>query len=198
MRRIALTGGIACGKSLVAQLLQEKGVPVVDADQLARDVVAVGTEGLTAVVTAFGSHMLDETGALDRAKLGALVFSDPDKRKVLEQILYPRIASAGVEAMNALAASGHEISIYEAALIFENGLEQAFDATLLVTTTQAIQVQRIVARDGLSEGAALQRIAAQMSLLEKEKRASYVLRNEGSKEDLKRALDIIWDEIRGA
>tara|TARA_Y100001954_G_scaffold235029_1_gene291786 strand:+ start:1123 stop:1767 length:645 start_codon:yes stop_codon:yes gene_type:complete len=195
MKRIALTGGIACGKSMVARLLREKGVPVVDADQLARDVVAPGTEGLAAVVAAFGPKMLDSTGALDRAKMGSLVFTDAEKRKTLEQILHPRIAAAGVGAMNDLAAAGHNISVYEAALIFENGLEQAFDATLLVTTTQPLQVKRITTRDGLTEEEALQRIAAQMPLAQKEKRASHVLRNGGSLDELKRALDAIWEDI---
>lgn len=195
MKRIALTGGIASGKSTVAGLLTDCGVPVVDADRLARQVVAPGSEGLAAVVAAFGPDVLDAGGGLDRAKMGRMVFSDSQNRKKLESILHPRIAAAGVAAMRELEEAGHPLSVYEAALIFENGLEDAFDATLLVTASKEHQMHRLQARDGLTESEALQRIEAQMPLREKEQKAAYVLRNEGSLQQLEQDLKAIWNEL---
>ena len=119
------------------------------------------------------------------------------KRKELELILHPRIAQAGQLALTKLEAAGHPYAVYEAALIFENGLENAFDATILVTTTTKQQSLRIQRRDGLSEQEAEKRIKAQMPLSEKEQRASFIIQNNGTQEDLKHELAKVWQDITG-
>ena len=197
MKRFALTGGIASGKSKVAALLKDAGIPVVDADQLSRIVVQKGSAGLQAVVDCFGTSILTADGNLDRAKMGTVVFNDPTKRQQLEQILHPRIAQAGVAALQALEEAGHRHAIYEAALIFENALENAFDATILVTTTPELQSQRLQSRDGLDKDAAQKRMAAQMPLHEKEKRTSFIIKNTGTLQELQYEVVNLWQNLTG-
>mgnify|MGYP001396858499 CR=1 FL=1 len=197
MKRFALTGGIASGKSLVAAQLKQAGIPVVDADQLSRDVVNKGTPGLKAITAFFGKNVLTTDGSLDRTKMGEIVFNNPKKRKELELILHPLIAQAGLVALENLEAAGHPYAIYEAALIFENDLEEAFDATLLVTTTPQEQIQRLQIRDTLSKQDAQKRIESQMSLSEKERRASFVIHNRGTKEELQKEVVKAWQDLTG-
>lgn len=177
---VGLTGGIACGKSTVAAFFSELGVPVVDADRIAREVVAVGTEGLSEVVRAFGREVLAADGSLDRKKLGERVFSDPAARAKLEAITHPRIAARSAERMAELAASGAPYVLYEAALLVENGIHRALPALVVVTAPEDVQLSRLMQRDGLDEVAARARIAAQLPLSEKVSVADYVIDNGGS------------------
>lgn len=191
-----LTGGIACGKSTVAGRFREHGVEVIDADQVARLAVAPGTSGLSEIVKAFGEEVLRPDGTLDRAKLGAIVFGDEDKRLRLNKILHPRIAGRTMLIAQELAQRGEKLACYEATLIVENGMADAFRPLVVVTAPQAVQVARVMARDGVSEEAALARIRAQMPLEEKVKVADHVIENAGDLEATLARADEVLERIR--
>lgn len=186
---IGLTGGIASGKSAVAALLRERGHPVIDADQVSRQVVAPGSEGLAAVVEAFGAGVLDDSGGLDRAALGAIVFGDPDARRRLEAITHPRIGVLSGQQLQAALATGAERVFYEAALLVETGRYKEFSALWVVTAPPGTQIERVMARDGLSHGAAQARLDAQMPLAEKIAVADVVIDNSGDRAALSAAVD---------
>lgn len=176
---VGLTGGIACGKSTVARMLAERGVAIVDADRLAREVVAPGTPGLAKVVEAFGDGILDESGALDRAKLGAIVFHDPAARARLEAITHPLIAIAGMQAIASHRDGPSPYVVYEAALLVETGRHTTFPGLIVVAVTPSTQLERLVARDGLGESDARARIASQMPIDAKVAVATWVIHNDG-------------------
>ena len=186
-RIIGLTGGIACGKSAVERFLADCGATVIDADQLARAVVAPGSEGLREVIAAFGSHLLLQTGDLDRAALGALVFADAEARTQLNAILHPRIAAASQQAIAGAFSAGAPLIVYSAALLVEGGTHRGFDGLLVVTCTPALQRTRLANRDGLSQAEVEQRLAAQMPLADKAAAATWLLHNDGSLDDLRAA-----------
>jgi dephospho-CoA kinase len=186
-RIIGLTGGIACGKSAVERIFTECGATVIDADQLARAVVAPGSEGLREVVEAFGSHLLLDSGALDRTALGALVFADAEARARLNAILHPRIALASQQAIAGAFAAGAPLIVYSAALLVEGGTHRGFDGLLVVTCAPALQRARLASRDGLSQDEVDQRLAAQMPLADKAAAATWLLHNDGSLDDLRHA-----------
>lgn len=180
MQVLGLTGGIACGKTAVARAFAARGVPVVDADQVARDVVLPGTDGLAAVVSAFGPDILSSDGSLDRKRLGARVFNDEPARRLLNGILHPRIAAESFARLGALIGEGHGFALYDAALLVENGTHNNFAGLLVVTARPEIQLARLVARDGCSEAEARARIHAQLPLARKVAVATWVLDNSGS------------------
>lgn len=176
---VGLTGGIASGKSTVGRLFRQLGATVVDADEVAREVVERGSEGLAEIVRAFGDDVLTSEGTLDRKKLGAIVFDDPDARKRLEAITHPRILARSMQRM-AAAASRHEpLAIYEAALLVENGSYKMFQALVVVAAAPEVQVRRVAERDGIDETGARARMAAQMPLEKKIAVADYVIWNDG-------------------
>jgi dephospho-CoA kinase len=191
-----LTGGLASGKSTVAAHLRARGVPVVDADQLAREVVAPGTPGLTAVVEAFGREVLAEDGSLERAKLADRVFSDGDARRRLNAILHPLIGAATAARVAELAARGEPLACYEAALLVENGLADAFRPLVVVAVDEATQVARAMARDNATEAQARARITAQLPLATKIAAADYVIDTSGPKEITSQRVDEVLAEIR--
>jgi len=191
-----LTGGLASGKSTVAARLRALGVPVVDADQLAREVVAPGTPGLAAVVEAFGPSVLLPDGSLDRAQVAARVFSDASLRRRLNAIVHPRIAEASAARMADLAARGEALACYEAALLVENGLADAFRPLVVVAVAEDVQVARAMARDHATEEQARSRIAAQLPLATKVATADYVIDNGGTREETERRTDEVLGEIR--
>lgn len=197
MEIIGLTGGIASGKSTVARMLREAGIDVIDADQLAREVVAPGSEGLRRVVERFGDDILDESGALDRKELGALVFSDDEARRDLNRIVHPLVAQRFLERTAALEEAGRHRLVYEVPLLFEGGLHQGMAATLLVAVPEEVQIQRLKERDGYDEEAARARIRAQMPLEQKRALATCVIDNSGSLEDTARQLSEAWERITG-
>lgn len=182
MHLFGLTGGIASGKSTVATRLRGWGVPVIDADALAREVVAPGTEGLRAIVDAFGTGILGPTGALDRKALARIAFSDTAARKILEGITHPRITRLAIERAQEQARAGEPLVCYEAALIVENGLADAFRPLVVVACPEDVQVTRVRARDGASATDALARIRAQRPLSEKVAVADHVIDTSGSLE----------------
>lgn len=197
MKLIGLTGGIASGKSVVGRMLRAAGVPVIDADQLARDAVAPGSPGLERIVERFGDTMLLPDGALDRKKLGEVVFADDRARRDLNAIVHPRVAELAVERVAALRDAGAPVAVYEVPLLFENGLEGMMDATLLVAASDEVQHRRLMARDGIDDAAARARMNAQMPLAEKRRRATRVLENDGTLDELARQLRAAWRDLAG-
>lgn len=196
MRVVGLTGGIASGKSTFAALLRARGVPVVDADALARAVVAPGTPALAAIAAAFGPDVLGPDGALDRKRLGALVFADPDARRRLEAITHPAIRDAMIAETARLDAAGHPLAFYDAPLLFEVGLDAALDSVVVVYAPPRVQVERLAARDGLDEEAAAARLAAQLPIDEKARRADFVVVNDGPEAALGAKADHLLADLR--
>jgi dephospho-CoA kinase len=195
MRVIGLTGGIASGKSTAARMLAELGAPVVDADQIARDVVRPGEPALAELVDAFGTEVLLPDGTLDRKRLGAIVFADAEKRRRLNAITHPRIGVATQARLGELRAAGAPLAIYEAALIVENGLHRALDGLIVVHCREAQQLQRLVGRDGLTEADAQARIAAQAPLADKLAAATWVVDTSGTLAETRQQIARIWEEI---
>jgi dephospho-CoA kinase len=195
MHVFGLTGGIASGKSTVSARFRARGVPIVDADELAREVVAPGTEGLAAVVAAFGPGVLGADGALDRKALAALVFGDEAKRKQLNAIVHPRIGAASAAKLAALGAGGAALVCYDAALLVENGLGDAFRPLVVVAAPENVQIARIMKRDGATEDEARARIRAQRPLAEKVAVADVVIDNGGSLGELLAAADRALDDV---
>jgi dephospho-CoA kinase len=191
-----LTGGLASGKSTVAARLRALSVPVIDADQVARDVVAVGTPGLAAVVGAFGAGVLQVDGSLDRQKLGELVFGDPEKRRQLNGILHPLIGAESMRRVAEHAARGEALACYEAALLVENGLVEAFRPLVVVAVPREVQIARAMTRDGATAEQAEARVAAQLPLSAKVAAADYVIENVGTREETERRTDEVLAEIR--
>lgn len=195
MKTIGLTGGIACGKSTVAALLRERGVAVVDADQVSRDVVAPGSDGLAAVVARFGDGVLLPDGALDRAQLRAIVSADPEARRALEAITHPRIREGVMGWLMAQAQGGAPVAVVEAALLVETGGYKLYNALLVVACQPETQLSRLMARDGMDEAAARQWLAAQLPVAEKVAVADAVIWNDGAVGDLPAAVDAAWAEL---
>ncbi len=192
---IGVTGGIATGKSAVVEQFRLLGASVVSADALAREVVAAGSETLRALVKRFGADILTAEGTLDRAALGKLVFSDPQAREALNRITHPAIARLAQQRIQALRNQGATLILYEAPLLFEAGAEKRVDAVLVVTVSETIQLQRLMARDGFSEDEARARIAAQMPLSEKVRRADFVLDNSGSLEAVSEQVKCLYPRL---
>jgi dephospho-CoA kinase len=170
-----LTGGIASGKSTVAARLRARGLPVIDADELAREVVAPGTDGLRAIIEAFGERVLDGAGALDRKRLAHVAFATDDARRLLNGITHPRIAQLTAERAAELGAKGEPLACYEAALLVENGVADMFRPLVVVAAPEAVQIERVKNRDDASREDALARIRAQKPLAEKIAAADYVI-----------------------
>jgi len=191
-----LTGGLASGKSTVAARLRALGVPVIDADAIAREVVAPGTPGLAAVAAAFGPSVLLPDGSLDRPALAALVFSDAEQRRRLNGILHPLIGAASAQRIADLSAAGEPIACYEAALLVENGIVDAFRPLVVVALPEETQVARAMARDGATEEQARARIAAQLPLSAKVAAADFVIDNGGTREETERQTDEVLEKIR--
>lgn len=192
---VGLTGGIASGKSTVAALLRERGAAIVDADLLAREVVARGQPALGELVVRFGPTILTADGALDRKALGARVFADPAARADLNRITHPRIAAAAQAAIAAHAAAGAPVVFYEAALLIENGLHRGLDGTIVVSVDPATQAARLAARDDLPPDAVASRLAAQLPLADKLAVATWVVDNSGDRPALVIAVDRLWHSL---
>jgi dephospho-CoA kinase len=192
---IGLTGGIASGKSTVAKLLASYGAETIDADQVARDVVTRGSVGLQEVVRTFGAEVLSDSGELDRDLLGQIVFKDPEKRIILEQILHPLIKRRTTDL---LAASKSSVVVYAVPLLVEANVDYPFDMILTVEAGVGNQVERIVRSRGLSEADALRRIDAQASTAERSERADFVIDSSGTHAQLEQQIAILWPKIEQA
>jgi len=193
VRIIGLTGGIATGKSTVAAMLAARGAAVVDADQIAREVVEPGTPGLEAVARAFGPEVLTPSGRLDREGLAAIVFADPARRRRLEAMTHPLIHARIAERVAGLVPSAPRLIAVDVPLLFEGDRQSDFpDGVLLVYADAATQLRRLRERSGLSEVAARQRLAAQLPIDRKRELATWVIDNGGRRTDTERAVALWW------
>lgn len=196
MIRVALTGNVASGKSVVARLWASRGIPVVSADVLAREAVAPGSAGLAEVVAAFGEDVLAADGTLDRSALRARAFQDDASRRRLEGILHPRIAALREAWMALRRSEGATLVVAEIPLLFETGGERDFDVTVLVDAPDDVRLRRMVAHRAMPEEEARRIMAAQMDPESKRGRVDHVLANDGSLEALERAALDILDTLR--
>ncbi len=195
MLRVALTGGIATGKSYVRRRFELLGVPTVDADGLARDVLAAATPGLAEVVARFGPSMLDADGVLDRARLGATVFADAQARCDLEDIVHPRVYAAIEVALEGYDAAGAPMALADVPLLFETNRAGAFDVVVVAICAVETQRARIQQRDGLSEEEARRRMAAQWPLAEKVRLADFVVSTDGDYADTDAQVQALYEEL---
>ncbi|MCL2724748.1 MAG: dephospho-CoA kinase [Polyangiaceae bacterium] len=195
MHIFGLTGGIASGKSTVGARFASRGVPVIDADRLARDVVEKGTSGLAEIARIFGEDVLAEDGSLDRKKLAREVFGNDEKRRTLNAIVHPRIRDKSLEEARALSEAGHLLACYEAALLVENGIANAFRPLVVVSAPENMQIARACARDGVTEEDVKARIRAQTPLAEKTRVADFVIENADSRDALHARTDEVLDAI---
>jgi dephospho-CoA kinase len=197
VRRIALTGGIATGKSYARQQFEKLGVPTIDSDTLAHAVIAPNTPGHATVVRRFGQSVVSANGEIDRQKLGGIVFADPSARKDLEEIVHPEVQRATDAWFTGLDAAKHAFAIADIPLLFEVNREKDFDQVIVTACDPAIQLQRVMARTGLSEWEARQRLGAQLPIDEKVRRANYVIRTEGSLADTDKQVKRVWESLGG-
>ena len=179
MRRVGLTGGIATGKSHVRAVFEALGVPTIDADLLAHEAVAPGSPGFEAVKARFGPDVVDSRGALDRRKLGSLVFADEQARKDLEAIIHPGVVTAIERWFSSLDAQAHPFAIADVPLLYEASRERDYHVVIVTACELPTQIRRVMARDGITETEARQRIAAQLPIEEKIRRADHVIRTDG-------------------
>ncbi len=190
MRRVGLTGGVASGKSTVSAIFRELGAVVVDADVLSREVVAAGTPGLAAVVAEFGPEVLTADGTLDRAALGALVFTDAARRAALEAIVHPLVRARGADLE--AAAGPEDVVVHDIPLLVETGQAERFDAVVVVDVPEELQVERMVRDRGWSRADAEARIAAQASREQRLAVATYVVENTGTLDELREQVTEVW------
>lgn len=190
---VGLTGGIGAGKSSVARLLAAHGAVVLDADVAARAVVEPGTEGLAEVVAAFGEQVLDENGALDRAKLAGVVFADPERRAALNAIVHPRVRAW--MARRAAAAPEGSVVVQDIPLLVEGGLAPLFEHVIVVDAADEIRVERLMRDRGMSEADARARIGAQAPRSVRNAAADTLLENEGSAAELEEAVTRLWQDL---
>jgi dephospho-CoA kinase len=191
---VGLTGGIGSGKSTAARMLRERGAVVFDADVLAREAVAPGTEGHRAVVERFGASVLAPGGELDREAIAAVVFADPAARRDLEAIVHPEVRRLFAEGSEAYRDTDR-VLVLSAPLLVETGMHSAFDVLVVVGVPEGVQVERLMRDRGMSEDAIRARIAAQAPLEDKAAVADILLDNEGSPEDLEQQVDRIWNDL---
>lgn len=193
---IGLTGSICSGKSTVAAMFQRLGATVIDADQVARELVEPDQSLFEAVVSAFGCEVVDVNGRIDRQKLGTIVFADPQARRRLEAILHPAIIEECERRIRQAEVSGTRVCLIDAALLIESGWYARCDAVILVEASEAIQLDRLVGSRGLSRDGAMLRIRSQMPQHEKRQYAHYVIENDGSLDVTARRVQAVWEQLR--
>jgi dephospho-CoA kinase len=191
--RVGLTGGIGSGKSEVAHVFAEAGALVIDADQLAREVVDVGSDGLAEVVKAFGSGIVRPDGSLDRAALGEIVFADSEARRRLEAVVHPRVRAraADIEA----AAAARTVVVHVIPLLVETGQADRFDVLVVVDLPEDVQIERLGRTRGMTAEEARARIAAQAARDERLAAADIVIDNSGDLDDLRLKAAGVWTEL---
>jgi len=178
MLKVGLTGGIACGKTLAANLFHAQGARLIDADVIAREVVEPGREGLERIIQHFGTGVLHDNGALDRKKLGSIVFRDPEQRVELNRLLHPLIVNEIDRLLAELSVSAPSaVAVVEVPLLIECGLQKKFDTIVLVCADRKIQLQRLMKRDSITEKEAEERLGSQMPIGEKRHHADFVIEN---------------------
>jgi dephospho-CoA kinase len=197
MLKVGLTGSIAVGKTFVCEVFRELGCAVIDADQVARDVVEPGTKGLERIVEAFGESVLRTDGALDRARLGSIVFADQEKRLLLNSIVHPLVFEVQDRWMREREKADPDgIAIVDAALMIESGGYRRFDKLIVVWCESELQLQRLIARDGLSRADAKKRIASQMSQDEKKRHADFLIDTSKGFEDTRHQTEAVFRQLK--
>ncbi len=196
MKVIGLTGGIATGKTTAASILRDLGAKIVDADDLAREIVQPDQDAWQEIVERFGAGILREDRTINREKLRKIVFQDEDARRRLESITHPRIRKLAQERIQTLAGEGAEIIIYVAPLFFENKVHLWIRPVILVACDPATQRRRLQERDRLSDAEVQRHLQAQMPLDQKRRLAEFIVENDGSLKDLKRELKELWEKIK--
>ena len=195
MRVVGLTGGIASGKSTVGRMFVELGARLVDADLLARQVVEPGKPAWGEIVDRFGQGVLNPDQTLNREKLGEIIFRDPAKRQVLNDITHPRIGAEMLDQIQRFQQEGAAVVLIDAALLLESPATSWIRPVVVVAAAEEVQAERILQRDGLSREQALARIQSQMSEEERQARADFVIDNSGTLEDLRRRVEEVWIEL---
>jgi dephospho-CoA kinase len=193
MLKVGLTGGIGAGKSEVSRLLVECGAVLIDADRIAREVVAPGTPGLAAVVEAFGADVLAPDGSLNRPKLGSIVFADPEKLALLNSIVHPLVGARSRELENAAAPDA--VVVHDVPLLAENGLAPLYDVVVVVDAARATQLDRLVRLRGMTEEDARARMSAQATREQRLEIADIVIDNDVPLEQLEQRVRDVWGEL---
>ncbi|WP_189770098.1 dephospho-CoA kinase [Streptomyces tauricus] len=193
MLKVGLTGGIGAGKSEVSRLLVEHGAVLIDADRIAREVVAPGTPGLAAVIDAFGKEVLAADGTLDRPKLGSIVFADADRLAVLNSIVHPLVGARSRELEE--AASADSVVVHDVPLLAENGLAKLYDLVIVVDASTETQLDRLVRLRGMTEEDARARMAAQATREKRREIADVVIDNDVPLETLRRRVRAVWADL---
>ncbi len=194
---VGLTGGVASGKTALSQVLKEEGAYIIDADQIARELVQPYTPAWNELVRSFGKEILQGDGSIHRKKLAEKVFTDPEKRKLLNRILHPRIKEEMDRRAREIGQKDPEaIVVIDAPLIVELGNHREMDKLIVVTSTPTQQIERLKERDGINSEEALRILSSQMPAEEKVKLADYVIRNEGSLEETKESVKEVFKELR--
>ncbi|MFI8188044.1 dephospho-CoA kinase [Streptomyces sp. NPDC085946] len=193
MLRVGLTGGIGAGKSEVSRLLVARGAVLIDADRIAREVVAPGTPGLAAVVDAFGTDVLTADGSLDRPKLGSVVFADPERLAVLNAIVHPLVGARSRELEEAAAEDA--VVVHDVPLLTENGLAPLYDVVIVVDADPGTQLDRLVRLRGMTEQDARARMAAQATREQRREIADILIDNDVPLDQLERRVEEVWAEL---
>jgi dephospho-CoA kinase len=195
IRKVALTGGIATGKSYVANRLREAGIPIVDADVLARDVVAPGSPALAAIRKRFGPDAVRRDGTMDRVRVGQIVFKDKRARLDLEAIIHPAVIKAINEFFSALPKRT-PFAVADIPLVFETGRDKEFDAIVVVACPREMQLERMMARNQLSREDAERRLNAQLPIEQKVKKATHVIKTDGTFEQTNTQVDQLIEKLK--
>jgi len=196
VKLVGLTGGIASGKSTVAEILKRQGAAIINADVLAREVVEPGHQAWTEIVNTFGIAVLQPDRTLDRQKLRAIIFDDAAARKKIESIIHPQVRALAEQRIREHAAAGYAVIVYEVPLLFEGNLQEWLRPVILVACDVDTQRTRLQSRDNLSAAQAQKHIDAQMSLEAKRRLADYVIENNGSLENLERQVQAVLEKIK--
>jgi dephospho-CoA kinase len=194
---VGLTGGVASGKTAVSEVLEEEGAYIIDADQIARELVQPHEPAWNELVRTFGKEILQGNGSIDRKKLSEMVFVNPDQRKLLNQILHPLITEEIERRIREIAQKDPgAIAVIDAPLLIEVGYHRKMERLIVVISTQTEQIERLKERDGINSEEALRILSSQMSLEEKAKFADFVIRNEGSVAETRKTTKEVFQEIK--
>lgn len=196
MQVLGLTGGIASGKSTVVRWFKEKGIPVLDADEIVRNLQRPHEPLLQDIASLFGSHLLLEDGSLNRGELGKLIFTDEAAKEKLNGLIHPMVKSQIQKGIEAFRQAGKSLVVVDVPLLYETGFEALMDKVLVVYVPKSVQVQRLMERDAIDESYAKSKIASQGSLDEKKAKADFVLENSGTKDELKKQFDLWFDHFQ--
>lgn len=194
MKLIGLTGGVGSGKSTVAEMLRELGAEVVDADEASHAAYEPGSPGFEAVVREFGDEYVSD-GRIDRARLGEVVFSDPDARLRLNAIVHPLVRELMAQRTAEAVERGAEVVVQDVPLLFENGLERLFSSVVLVYVPEEVQMERLVSGRGFTRERAQAMVATQMPIEDKRGRAHHVINNSGTREETQEQVRAVWHEL---